>query len=438
MSTNIVILAAGKSTRINSSIPKVMHLIAEREALGYVLESAAKASPTQIILVTAPEMEKVRSFASSQFPSIIHAIQNQPLGTADAVKAALPHIKQKGKTIILYGDAPLVETSTLENINHIEADLVLVAFYTQNPKHYGRVITYNDDLLEIVEFNDAIEEEKQINLCNSGIYVVSNDHLHQLVNSVKNNNNKKEYYLTDIIKQAVNQELVCKIHEADENEVIGFNTREELNILQNYMQQKIKSNLMNNGVTILNPESSYIAYNFQSGIDVTIYPNVYIGKNVVVGNDVNIHPFSHLEGVNIANNCNIGPFARIRPSTEIAANARIGNFVEIKNSKIGEGSKVSHLSYVGDCEMGNNTNIGAGSITCNYDGISKKSKTIIGDNVSIGSNCSLIAPIQINNKAFIAAGSVVTKDVAENDLVFARAKQVNLAGKAKSLREVKK
>jgi bifunctional UDP-N-acetylglucosamine pyrophosphorylase/glucosamine-1-phosphate N-acetyltransferase len=434
MYTTMIILAAGKSTRMNSSVSKVMHLIAEKPVLGYILDAAKSARFDKVILVTSPLMEDVRKFTSLEFPEIIHAIQKNSLGTADAVKAALPYLEPSGTAIIMYGDTPFVELDTINNIKTSNADLLLVGFHTNNPNKYGRLITYDDDLLEIVEFNDASVEEKLITHCNSGIYSIKNKHLHSLIPLIENKNVKEEFYLTDIVKLAVSHNLNCSVYNADKQEVIGINTREDLSLAQDIMQKKIKSRLMNNGVTIMNPESSYIAYDFEAGIDVTLYPNVYIGSKVKLGNNVNIRSFSHLEGAEVKNNVNIGPFARIRPSTLLADNVRIGNFVEIKNSQIDHSSKINHLSYVGDSEIGYKTNIGAGSITCNFDGIKKKSKTNIGNNVSIGSNSSLIAPVTIADGAFVAAGSVITKDVAEDDLAFGRAKQINLTNKAKALR----
>lgn len=438
MSTKtIVIIAAGLSTRMNSSLPKVMHSISGRPALGYILETANNSNPNKVILVTAPNMDNVRAYADSQYAGIIHAIQETPLGTGDAVKYALPHIDTKGDCIILYGDSPFVKTETIDKLYQKESDLVVVGFNTDQPNKYGRIVTFTQDVLEIVEFNDATDEEKSITLCNSGIYSIKNIHLHELIPLIKNHNAKKEFYLTDIVKLAVQKDISCTILEADEMEVMGFNTRAELSIAEDIMQENIKSALMNQGVSIINPKSSYIAYDFQAGKDVTIYPNVFIGNDVTVKNNVEIRSFSHLEGVNIHNNVVIGPFARVRPNTELADNVKIGNFVEIKNSTINDNSKINHLSYIGDTNMGNNCNIGAGTITCNFDGIKTKSKTNIGNNVSIGSNSSLIAPISIHNGSFIAAGSVITKDTAEDDLAIARAEQVNLTGKAKKLRNKK-
>ena len=431
MSRNIVILAAGKSSRMNSKIPKVLHLIAERPALGYILETASLAKPDKIILVTSPSMHDVRQFAATQYPEIINAIQTEALGTGDAVKSALAHIPLEGNTIIMYGDTPFVTLETIKQIDDHSVDLTLIAFYSNAPEQYGRVITYNNDLMKIVEFNDSSDEEKLVTLCNSGIYSIRNTHLHTLLPLINNHNSKHEFYLTDIVKLAVQHNLSSSVVTVDQNEVTGINTRKDLSLAQEIMQKRIKDRLMEQGVTIINPESSYIAYDFQAGYDTTIYPNVFIGSKVALGNEVTIRSFSHIEGAQIANNVNIGPFARIRPDTEIATKAHIGNFVEIKNSKISHSSKISHLSYIGDTVIGSNTNIGAGSITCNYDGIKKKSKTIIGNNVAIGSNSCLIAPINIADGAYIAAGSVITHNVAENDLAFGRARQVTLKGKAK-------
>ena len=435
MSINIVILAAGQSVRMNSSIPKVMHKIAEVPALSYVLETSKQAKPDKIILVTSPNMDKVREFADNLHQGIIHAIQTKPLGTGDAVKSALPFLDQDGITIIIYGDSPFITTESLNKLKQQPNDISLLGFNTNNPNKYGRLIIDGDNLLKIIEFNDANDEEKLITYCNSGIYSVKNNILHQLVNLIKDDNAKHEFYLTDIIKLATMRNITCKAIEVDEMEVIAFNTRAELAIAQEVMQKRIKDRLMDQGVTIISPETSYIAYDFKAGQDITIYPNVFIGSQVSLGDEVVIRSFSHLEGVEVADQVIIGPFARIRPNSKIAQKAKIGNFVEIKNSNIDYEAKINHLSYIGDSEIGYKTNVGAGSITCNYDGISTKSKTKIGNEVSIGSNSCLIAPINIANRAFIAAGSVITKDVAEDDLAFGRAKQINLNNQAKTLRD---
>lgn len=437
MSTTMIILAAGKSTRMHSSISKVMHLIAEKPMLSYVLETANKAKADKVILVTSASMSQARELADKECPNILHAIQEELLGTGSAIMAALPLLDKTGRTVIMYGDTPFVTPETVNSILKTEADLLVVSFHDYHSNQYGRLITYNDDLLSIVEFADASNDEKEISHCNSGIYSVNNQYLHQLMPLIKNNNKQKEFYLTDIIKLAVAEDLSCKFFDVDEEEVLGINTREDLSYAQDIMQDQIKARLLNQGVSIINPGSSYISADFKAAIDVTIYPNVFIGANVSVGSNVNIYSFSHLEGVTIANNVNIGPFARIRPETKIADAVRIGNFVEIKNSQIDRASKICHLSYIGDTEIGSETNIGAGTITCNYDGISKKSKTKIGNKVSIGSNTSLIAPVTVADGAYVAAGSVITKDIEPDDLAIARARQINLSKKARDLRDGK-
>lgn len=434
MPISVIILAAGLSTRMNSNLPKTLHKIAEKPVLGYILDSCKKATIDKIILLTSADMKEVREFASSENKDIIHATQIKQLGTADAVKSALHLLDKTGTTIIMCGDTPFVSSETLEKLKAQTADITLIGFHEFSDNKYGRLITYNDDLLSIVEFNDANEQERQISHCNAGIYAIKNEHLHHLIPLIKNDNSKGEYYLTDIVKLAVFNELSCKIIDVTSEEVIGINTREDLALAEEIMQKRIKTTLMNQGVTIINPESSYIAYDFKAGRDVTLYPNIFIGKNVSVADNVTIHSFSHLEGANIKSNVSIGPFARIRPTTQINENSRIGNFVEIKNSRIDRVSKINHLSYIGDSEIGSKTNIGAGTITCNYDGISKKSKTIIGNNVAVGSNCSLVAPLNIADGAFVAAGSVITKNIEADDLAIGRARQVNLAKKALSLK----
>jgi bifunctional UDP-N-acetylglucosamine pyrophosphorylase/glucosamine-1-phosphate N-acetyltransferase len=315
MSTNVIILAAGISSRMNSNTPKVMHLIAERPALGYILETVSSISPEKIILVTSPNMEQVRDFANSEVREIVHVIQEKPLGTGDAIKPALQHLDDKGDTIILYGDAPLVTQETLNILKNKSTDAVVVAFNSDTPEKNGRVVTYNGDLLEIVEFNDATDEEKAITLCNSGIYSIKNSHLKELIPLIKNNNVKKEFYLTDIVKLLVQREISCSVMEASEDEMKNFNTQEELSLVQNIMQRKIKSRIMKEGATIYNPETSFFAYDLQVQKDCLIYPNVFIGKNVTLGRGVTIMPFSHIEGAKIEDEAAIGPFASSRPST---------------------------------------------------------------------------------------------------------------------------
>lgn len=422
---------------MNSSVSKVMHKIAERPALGYILETSKKIDASNIILVTSPSMGEVRKFAENQIPEVIHAIQENQLGTADAVRAALSYLPKTGRTIILYGDTPFVSEETLKAINKNNKDICLVGFNAKDANQYGRLITSGSNLLAIVEEKEATDEERKISLCNSGIYSIRNEILFSYLPLIKNENLKKEYYLTDIVKLTTDNNLENDFYLVMEDEVHGINDRKDLCVAQEIMQRKIKARLIESGVTIISPDTSYIAYDFIAGRDVTIYPNVFIGEKVRVGNGVIINSFSHLAGSTFNDNVLIGPFARTRPGTVLGNNSKIGNFVEVKNSKIEENTKINHLSYIGDAFIGSNSNIGAGTITCNFDGISKKSQTHIGSDVSVGSNSCLVAPIVIGDGAFIAAGSVITRNVSADELAFGRAKQVNLPEKAKELKNDK-
>jgi bifunctional UDP-N-acetylglucosamine pyrophosphorylase/glucosamine-1-phosphate N-acetyltransferase len=261
---------------MNSELPKVLHLIAQRPALAYIIETAKSANPKQIILVTSPSMDNVREFANTQCENLVHAIQEKPLGTGDAVKAAIPYIDQDEKTLILYADSPFITLENVRKIIQMNNDFTVIGFYASSPNKYGRLITYDNDLLEIIEFTDSSDEQKLIKHCNSGIICIKSSILKKFIPLIKNKNYKKEFYLTDIIKIAFQHDIQCTIFDVEENEVIGFNTREELNKAENIMQQRIKLRLMEQGVTFIQPETSYVAYDFEAGNDVTIYPNVFI------------------------------------------------------------------------------------------------------------------------------------------------------------------
>mgnify|MGYP003337952670 CR=1 FL=1 len=291
---------------------------------------------------------------------------------------------------------------------------------------YGRlVIDKKGDLQKIIEFKDANYQEKEITLCNSGIMAFRGDKIHDLINKIDNKNNSQEYYLTDIVDIALKQNLKVGYSIIDEKEVIGVNSKLELSIVENIKQQQLRHKLMQDGVTLIDPNSVFLSHDVKIGQDCIIEPNVTLGIGVEIGNNVTIKSFSYIEQSKISDNCNIGPFARLRPESEIGDNCKIGNFVEIKKSQISQNTNISHLSYVGDSVVGQNCNIGAGTITCNYDGL-KKHQTKIGDNSFIGSNCSLIAPLNIADNCLIGAGSVVTKNTENGDLVIARSKQINI------------
>lgn len=431
MSLSVIILAAGRGTRMKSTTPKVLHKIANREMLNLVIDTAKELNPTNICVVVSDEVQKYSDKILKAHPNtnLNFAIQKQQLGTADAVKSGIESLKNIGdKVLVLYGDTPLIKASTLkqmiENLN--QHAVCVLGFNIFEENKYGRLVTdTKNELLKIVEFKDASNEEKEITLCNSGVVAIDGSKTKELLAQIDNKNASGEYYLTDIIGLARKANLSCGFITGDENEVLGVNSRVELAKAEKIKQKEIRLNFMEQGVTLLNPKSVYFSFDTKIGNDVVIAPDVFFGVGVEVASNVEIRSFSHIEGAKISSGAIIGPFARIRPGSILKENAHIGNFVEIKNSVIGEGAKANHLSYIGDSEIGSNSNIGAGTITCNYDGY-KKFKTKIGKDVFIGSNSALVAPVEIGDGAVIGAGSVITKNVDSDDLAVARGKQINL------------
>lgn len=419
----IIILAAGKGTRMKSKLPKILHSICGKPMVKHVLDLAFLLDPKRTITVLGLGMEDVASVISETSEVVV---QTEQLGTADAVKPALEKLKGfNGNVLILYADTPLITYFTLERLlkNLEENDLSILGFQPHDPSGYGRLVTdENDRLKRIVECNDATDEEKEISLCNSGVIACNYNLLDELVAKVANKNSKNEYYLTDIIEIAVKSGKSCGYVEGDEQEVLGVNNRAQLSDAIHVFQQRLRHKAMLDGVTLLDPETVYLNFDTTIGKDVTIHQNVVFGPNVEIADDVEIRSFSHIEGAKIDSGAIIGPFARIRPGSEIQSDARVGNFVEIKNSVIKKGAKVGHLSYIGDAKIGSEANIGAGTVTCNYDGFNKY-KTEIGDKAFIGSNSALVAPVKIGDKAFVAAGSTITKDVADKALAVARNRQ---------------
>jgi len=338
--------------------------------------------------------------------------------------------------LILYGDTPFVTKETIFNMhNEIKggSDLCIISFNSSNPKGYGRIISDNQNKIsEIIEEKEATAMQKEIKLCNSGIVLVKKEALCDFLHVTGKNKYSlhHEFYLTDIVKYLNQKQKNCSYVIAKEDEVIGINNRNQLVYAEKYNQSLIANRLLNNGVTVINSETSYFANNIDIQNDVTIYPNVFIGSNTYIESNSIIHSFSHIEGATIENGSVIGPFARIRPKTRIGKNSKIGNFVEVKNSNLMKNVKAGHLSYIGDATISDNVNIGAGTVFCNYDG-KNKHHTFVGEKVFIGSNSSIISPVKINSKAMIAAGSVITKDVEENALAIARSKQTNLKNKSK-------
>ncbi len=406
--------------------PKVLHEVANYPILFHVLSSIKKLNPKTVNLVISEELKKYQDEISFLFPEIKYSIQQEQKGTADAVKA----VKKKDGdiTLILYADTPLIKVSTLKKlISEVKANskLSILSMIANNPKSYGRVLTLgNNKVIKIVEDVDASKNEKKIKLCNSGVMAVDTKLLNQNIIKVKNENKKKEFYLTDLIELFNIQNLLVTHLQCEYEETLGINDRDDLQKVEKFFQRNLKEKIKSNGVSLLDPNSIYLSYDTKIGKDSVIYPNVYFGPKVNVGDNVKIKSFSHLEGTYINKNCEIGPFARIRPNTNIEEDVKVGNFVEIKHSKIKKNTKLSHLSYIGDATIGKNTNIGAGSITCNFDGL-KKHKTIIGDNCFIGSNTSLIAPIEVKKNSIVGAGTVVKRNIESNSTVFRRSELVN-------------
>ena len=427
----VVILAAGKGTRMKSSLPKVMHQLSFRPMLYLVLDQVIKLAPQQIIIVCSQHLLSYQQQIIAEFSHLplVFVLQEQQLGTSHAVKSALPELaKQQAKQVlVLYADTPLITNDTLLKMQNSlsSVSLVVLSFVQNNPHQYGRLITQQEKVLQIIEHKDCNLEQQQISLCNSGVMAIDGELLPKLLAEVTNHNKAGEYYLTDLIFIANQHNLICHHLPVSKEEVLGVNSQVELAMVEKIHQKQIKKNLQENGVTILMPKNTYIAYNAKIACDVILHPFVVIGPNVIIESQAEIKSFSHLQGVVVKSQASVGPFARIRPNSTIKQKAKIGNFVEIKNSSIGENSQVNHLSYVGDAVVGNKTNIGAGVITCNYDGY-QKSTTNIGDEVFIGSNSCLIAPINVVSNTIVGAGSVITKSLETGDLAIARAKQINI------------
>nr|WP_210327992.1 MULTISPECIES: bifunctional UDP-N-acetylglucosamine diphosphorylase/glucosamine-1-phosphate N-acetyltransferase GlmU [Bartonella] len=433
-----IILAAGEGTRMKSALPKVLHKIAGLPLVCHVVRQVQSAGVDEIAIVVGRGADEVSSAVKNVSARAQFFTQNQRLGTAHAALEARELLKKDyDDVLVVFGDTPLVQTASLKRARQeLEdgADIVVLGFETENPTGYGRLIQEGGKLKAIVEEKDATADQKKIKFCNGGIMAINGKYALSLLEQVKNDNAKKEYYLTDIVSIGVAQGLdVTAISIPFEN-VIGVNTRVELAQAEALWQKRKADELMLSGVTLMRPETVYFSYDTEIANDVVIEPNVYFGQNVKVKTGAVIHAFSHLEGAIVEAQAEIGPFARLRPGAIVENSAKVGNFCEIKKAKIGEGAKVNHLTYIGDAEIGRHTNIGAGTITCNYDGFNKW-KTIIGENAFIGSNSALVAPVEIGDGAYVASGSVITDKVPANGVAFGRARQSNKEGYAATLRE---
>lgn len=437
-----VILAAGKGTRMRSQLPKVMHKLAQQPMVTHVIGTATELAAERIIVVSAPEMQKMRDALTKDFGNrITHAVQQEQLGTGDAVKSALPALAGfKGTVLVLFGDTPLLRATTLAKAcESTKANAVTVlGMEVPAPSAYGKLVLDTLGNVErIVEAKDAKGVEKELTLCNSGVMAVRADILGTLLGKLTNKNAAKEYYLTDLVGLAREAHETCAVVKSDDtSELLGINARAELAIAEGIIQNRLRAKVMQEGATLIDPATVYFAADTKLGTDVVVHPNVVFGPKVSVGNNVEIRSFSHIEGAKVADNAIIGPFARLRPGAVIGDGAHIGNFVEIKQSTMGKGAKANHLAYIGDAEVGDAANIGAGTITCNYDGYNKN-RTVIGAGAFIGSNTSLVAPVIVGDGAITGAGSVITEDVEAHALALGRALQKQKPGWAKSNRNKK-
>ncbi len=422
-----VTLAAGLGTRMRSALPKVLHPIGGRSMLAHVLALASKLGSDKNVVVLGPELEgRAADVLPQDVPATVF-YQRERKGTAHALLSARDSFaNHEGQVLVLYGDTPLLTLETLQKMRSRMAegaDLVVLGFHAANPTGYGRLVVGSDGALEAIrEEKDASPEERAIDLCNSGVFGFRGEILSGLLARINNNNANGEYYLTDTVELARADGLDVAVVTCDETEVLGVNSREQLARAEKIYQERRRKEVMAGGATLLDPESVYLSYDTVIGRDVLIEPNVFLGPGVTIADNVHIKAFCHLEQTEIGRGAAIGPYARLRPAAVIGENAKVGNFVEIKKSTVEEGAKVSHLTYIGDARIGKNANIGAGTITCNYDGFNKHF-TDIGEGAFIGSNSALVAPVKIGDGAIVGSGSVITRNVSADSLAVSRARQ---------------
>jgi bifunctional UDP-N-acetylglucosamine pyrophosphorylase/glucosamine-1-phosphate N-acetyltransferase len=436
-----VILAAGSGTRMKSAIPKVMHPIAGRPMIAYPLEALRPLSPAATLVVIGPRMESVAAIVAPAES----VVQDPPLGTGDAVRTAMRALHGRmapqgpiEDVLVLYGDTPFLATETLSRLLtercRTGAAVVVSGMRPAEPGPYGRFVLASDGALErIVEAADAGPEEQAIGLVNGGIMVIEASRLAEFLDALDSDNAKREFYLTDVVAIARRKGLACRAVELPAEELLGVNTRAELAEAEALMQRRLRRAAMDSGVTLIAPETVFLSADTRLGRDVVVEPNVTFGPGVRVGERARICSFSYLEGAAVGAGARVGPFARLRPGAVLEEEVHVGNFVEVKAARLGAGAKANHLSYIGDSDIGARTNIGAGTITCNYDGVNK-ARTIIGEGAFIGSNTALVAPVTVGDRAIIAAGSVIVRDVPADALSIARGQQVDKPGRAPEIR----
>ncbi|HVR92065.1 MAG TPA: bifunctional UDP-N-acetylglucosamine diphosphorylase/glucosamine-1-phosphate N-acetyltransferase GlmU [Novosphingobium sp.] len=423
----VIVLAAGKGTRMKSDLHKVLHPIAGRPMLDHLLASVAELAPERQMVVVGSGREELEAALDGRATI---AVQDPQEGTAHAVRQAEVGLSGfAGDVLILYGDVPFVRAATmramLERLHAADAPAVVVlGFEPADALQYGRVIAVGDRIAKMVEYRDASADEVACGLCNSGLMAARSDDLFALLARVGNDNAQAEYYLPDVVNIALDDGRTCAVVvTADADEVAGINSRAELAEAEARWQQRRRARAMEDGATLIAPETVWFAWDTTLGRDVTVEPNVFFGTGVTVADGVKIRANCHIAGASLASGVEVGPFARLRPGAVLEAKAKVGNFVEVKNARLGEGAKASHLTYLGDADVGAGANIGAGTITCNYDGYFKH-KTVIGERAFIGSNSALIAPVKIGADAIVAAGSAVSRDVADGEMRMVRAEQL--------------
>ena len=435
-----IILAAGEGTRMRSARPKVLHEIAGRSLLGHVLAAVAKFGAASTAVVIGPGQDVVAAEVSKSAPDAACFIQTERRGTAHAVLTAKSAIELAADDIvILYGDTPLIHPATLRRLQAplaAGAAMAVAAFRPSDPTGYGRLIIEGGQLVAIREQADASDAERAIGICNGGIMAFAGNTALSILEQIANRNSKGEYYLTDAVAIARGMKLRAVAVEVEEDDVRGINTKRELAEAEAVAQQRLRRAALDAGVTLVAPDTVFLSTDTRFGKDVVVEPYVVFGEKVVVDDGAVIHAFSHLAGAHVGKGVSVGPFARLRPGAKLGEGSRIGNFVEVKEAVFGAGAKANHLSYIGDASVGDNANIGAGTITCNYDG-SAKHRTEVGKNAFIGSNSALVAPVSIGDGAYVGSGSVITADVPPDSLALARGRQVVKEGWASRLRALK-
>jgi len=437
MPVSVIILAAGQGTRMNSDLPKVLHALGAAPLLHHAMRAAQSLDPDRTIVVAGHGAEAVSKAAKAFDPDVQIVLQAEQRGTGHAVQQAAPLLTGvTGDAIVLYGDTPFLRAETLGRMMQARArhSVVFLGFPAQDPARYGRMVTDGEELLRIVEFKDATPEERSLTLCNSGVVCADTALLLDLVAQLDSTNAAGELYLTDIVALARVRGLSAGVVIGDEAETLGIDTRAQLARAETLFQTAMRTEALENGVTLTAPDTVFFALDTHIGRDAVIAPNVVFGPGVTVESGAVIQAFCHLEGCHVSRGASVGPFARLRPGAELAEDVHVGNFVEIKNTVLDEGVKVGHLTYLGDAHVGEHTNIGAGPVTCNYDGVMKH-RTEIGARAFIGSDTMLVAPVTIGAGAMTASGSVITSDVPADALALGRAPQVNKPGLAARLME---